>query len=196
MNLKDRTGRLLSRSALSTAGITVVVLAVFILIEHAMGRVPWCACGLGIWTSNAWGGDTSQHLADPYTSSHVLHGIIFYWALYFLAPKLLVRYRLIIALLLEVGWEILENSPIIIDRYRAATASLDYLGDSILNSTGDVLFALAGFWLAYRLPWKLILALSIAVELIMLLLYRDNLTLNVLMLIYPIDAIKEWQMMR
>ncbi len=160
-----------------------------------MGRIPWCTCGFGLWTSNAWGSDTSQLLADPYTTSHILHGIIFFWALRYLTPKLPVRYRLVIALLIEVGWELLENSPLIIHRYRAGTAASDYFGDSILTSTGDVLFALVGFWLAYRLPWKLILALSVAIEIIMLILYRDNLTLNILMLLYPIQAIKNWQIL-
>lgn len=188
--------RLPSRANTLTTILVAIILAVFMVLLHLMGRIPQCTCGFGIWTGNAWGSDTSQLLADPYTTSHVLHGILFYWGLSFFAKKLSVRQRLIIALLIEIGWEILENSPLIIERYRASTASLDYFGDSILNSTGDVLSALLGFWMAYRLPWKLILALSIAVELIMLVLYRDNLTLNVVMLVYPLEVIKDWQMLR
>ncbi len=178
-----------------TTGLIVIgILALQALLLHFMGRIAWCACGIGLWTSSAWSSATSQLFADPYSASHVLHGIIFYLALWYLLRRLPLHWRLIIALLIEVGWEILENSPIIINRYRAATASLDYFGDSILNSVGDSIFMLFGFWLAYKLPWRVTLVLSIAIELIMLALYRDNLTLNVLMLLYPFQAVKQWQM--
>jgi hypothetical protein len=183
--------------ASASAKITILlatILAVFAAVLHLMGRVPWCTCGFGLWTSGVWGIDTSQNLADPYSTSHILHGIIFYLALWYFTPRIPVRYRLILAVLLEIAWEILENSPFIINRYRTITASLNYYGDSILNSTGDVLCAILGFWLSYKLPWKVTLAISIAIEIIMLILYRDNLTLNVLMLLYPVEAIKNWQM--
>ena len=160
-----------------------------------MGRIYWCVCGFGLWTGNAWGSDTSQHLADPYSASHLMHGIIFYAVLISFTKKLSLQARFLIALLIEIGWELLENSPLIIERYRAATASMEYTGDSILNSTGDILFALVGFWIAYRLPWKWTLALCVVIEVIMLLLYRDNLTLNVLMLLHPVEDIRSWQML-
>lgn len=177
---------------LTLGAITGVLIALQVLILRLMGRIWMCACGFGLWTSSAWSSETSQHLADPYSLSHLLHGIIFYWALSFFR-KLNLGTRLVIALLLEIGWEILENTPFIIDRYRAATASLDYTGDSILNSVGDVAFMLLGFWLALRLPWKWTLAIVILIELLMLVMFRDNLTLNVLMLLWPVTSIREWQ---
>lgn len=190
-----RTKQFMSRNSLHTAAILGVLLAVFMAIEYWMGRIPVCTCGFGVLTTDAWSSETSQLFADPYSSSHILHGIIFYAILRWLTPRLSVGNRLIIATLLEIAWELLENSPIIINRYRAATASLDYYGDSILNSFGDVSFVLLGFWIAHRLPWKRTLAFCIVVELVMLAVYRDNLTLNVLMLAYPVQAIKEWQVL-
>ncbi len=178
----------------TTAILIGIILAVFAFILHSMGRIPICECGFGLWTVEAWSTSTSQNFGDPYSFSHVLHGIIFYGLLWIFARRLPVRYRLIIAVLIEVAWEIFENTPFIINRYRAATASLDYFGDSILNSVGDVIFTMIGFWLAFRLPWKWTLAIVIAIELIMLYLIRDNLTLNILMLIAPIEAIRQWQM--
>lgn len=172
------------------AAAGIVMLAAVVL--RAMGREFISDAGLGLWTG-AWTTSTSQWLADPYSTSHILHGVIFYWALTPLGRWLSVAQRFVIALLIECGWELLENSPVIIDRYRAATASLDYYGDSIINSICDISFAALGFALAWRLPWKGTLALVVAVELIMLATVRDNLTLNVLMLIYPFESIKEWQ---
>ncbi len=177
----------------------LVIIGIIILhamILHWMGRIPWCTCGFGLWTNSGWSNETSQMLGDPYSFSHVLHGIIFYAVLRLIAPKLPVRQRLILAVLIEVAWEITENTPFIIDRYRAGTASLDYTGDSILNSVGDVLSTMIGFWIAARLSWKWTLTIAIALELGMLATLRDNLTLNVLMLIYPIKAVKEWQMVK
>lgn len=175
-----------------TAAYTIGVLILFALILAFMGREFLSDSGFGVWSA-AWTPNTSQWLADPYSASHVLHGIIFFWLLHVFAKKLSMRTRFMIALLIEVAWEIFENSPIIINRYREATASLEYFGDSIYNSLGDVLFALLGFWIAYKLPWKWTLAFVIAIELILLYWIKDNLTLNILMLLYPIESIKNWQ---
>lgn len=176
---------------------TVFLIALFVVFGaalYAMGRLPWCACGLKLWTGDAWGSASSQHFADPYSTSHFIHGILFFAILVPLAAHIALRWRVSLAMLLEMGWEILENSPLIINRYRVATASLGYTGDTILNSVGDVLFMLLGFWMALRLPWKWSAALVILIECVMLLLYRDNLTLNILMLLTPIDAVRQWQM--
>lgn len=151
--------------------------------------------GFGIWTG-AWTRDTSQWIADPYAFSHVLHGIFFYWLLLPLRRRLSVGSRFFIASLIEAGWEILENTPFIIDRYRAATASLDYYGDSVLNSTFDLVAAMLGFWLAWKYDWRWVLLFVIAIELVLAYLIRDNLTLNILMLFYPLESIKEWQLAR
>lgn len=165
---------------------------VFLVLLYLEGRPMWCKYGLGLWTA-AWTRCTSQHLLDPYTLSHVLHGIIFYWLILPIAPKLSLPWRTTVALALEIAWEVLENSPWVIERYRQDTAALDYTGDSILNALGDVAAAAVGIAFASRFSWKASLALFFAFELWLLYLARDNLTLNVIMLIYPIEAIKEWQ---
>jgi hypothetical protein len=158
-----------------------------------MGRQFISDSGFGIWTG-AWTKDTSQWMADPYTLTHLLHGILFYWLLLPLQRWLTVRSRFIIASLIEAGWEIVENTPFVIDRYRAATASLEYYGDSILNSTFDLLIAMLGFWLASRYDWRWMLLVVVTIELLLALLIRDNLTLNILMLFFPLDSIKQWQL--
>ncbi|MBL9124756.1 MAG: DUF2585 family protein [Planctomycetaceae bacterium] len=180
-----------SHAALVLVGLILVVNVVLL----AMGREYLSDSGFGVWTG-AWTKDTSQWIADPYSTSHVLHGIFFYWLLLPLGRWLAAPARLVAATLIESSWELLENSPIIIERYRGATASLDYFGDSVLNSTCDILCAMLGFWLAWRFGWKWMLLLVVVVELSMLVLVRDNLTLNVLMLVWPSETIKAWQMGR
>ncbi len=172
--------------------IVVALFALCGVVLYLEGRVGWCKYGFSVW-SPAWSHCTSQNLFDPYTLSHVLHGVIFYWALRLLVPQWPLAWRLVAALGVEVFWELVENSPWIIDRYRQTTASLDYTGDSILNSLTDVAAALAGFALASRISWKAAAAVFVAFELAALAIARDNLTLNVLMLLWPIDAIKHWQ---
>jgi hypothetical protein len=158
------------------------------------GRIWWCACRTPTPFSTAvTSAHNSQHLLDPYSFSHLLHGVIFFWALRVLAPRANAGWALVIALAVEAAWEVLENSPIVIARYRAATAALGYTGDSLVNSLGDVLSCALGFFLAQRLGWRWSIALFFAVELAMLALIRDNLTLNVIMLLYPIDAMRRWQ---
>ena len=149
-----------------------------------------------MWTWSAWSSETSQNFGDPYSFSHILHGIIFFWILTAIARRAPLEWKFIGAMLIEIGWEILENSPLIINRYRATTASLDYYGDSILNSLGDIAFCMLGFWLAWRMPWKWTLATLVGIELIMLVTIRDNLTLNILMLLTPVSAIRDWQMVQ
>jgi hypothetical protein len=170
---------------LAVATLQVVILA-------ALGRIPWCIChGFELWKGEAWSSHTSQHLFDPYSFSHVQHGLLFFLVLWLL--KVAPARGIWIALFVELGWEVLENTSLIIDRYRAATASLDYFGDSIGNSVGDLISCLAGFLVAARYSWKWSLALYIGIEIVMLLAIRDCLTLNVLMLLYPIEPIKQWQ---
>lgn len=176
-----------------SASLFAAILVLHAITLHFMGRIAWCKCGFGLWTSHAWSNETSQMLADPYSFTHVLHGIIFYFVLRYFMPSMPLYARLLAAMVIEVGWEVFENTPFTINRYRAGTASLDYEGDSVLNSLGDILSALVGFCLASRLSWKWILAMVVAIELILLITIRDNLTLNIIMLLYPIEAIKRWQ---
>ncbi len=170
----------------------VLVAAVLVLVLRLEGRQFVSDSGVGLWTG-AWTPHTSQWVADPYSTSHVLHGVLFFWCLFPLRRWLAATWRFVAAAVIEASWEALENSPWIIDRYRTATASLDYYGDSILNSSFDLLAALLGFWLAWRCGWKWMLLLIVVVELSMLCLVRDNLTLNVWMLLNPNEAIKQWQ---
>ena len=177
-----------------TLAIVAIVFVVHILSLHFMGRIAWGKHGFGLWTSQSQGPNTSQLFADPYSFTHLVHGIIFFGVLWPLRRRIPLRWRFIVALLIEVGWEIVENSPFVINRFRAATMSRDYIGDSILNSVGDVVFCLFGFFLASRLSWKWSVAVIILSELALLLLIRDNLLLSIVMLLHPIRAIKDWQM--
>lgn len=171
-------------------GLVAVMAAILLL----MGRPAICTCGeVKLWVGVVHGPDNSQHLADWYTPSHIIHGFIFYGLGWLLLRRNPPGDRLLGAVLIEAAWEVLENSPLIIDRYREATIALGYTGDSVLNSTADVIWMILGFGLARRLPVRATVAIALALELLTLIVIRDNLTLNVLMLVAPIDAIRDWQ---
>ncbi len=173
--------------------VTVVAAAAYQL--HRQGRLWWCACGyLWLWSGDAWSADNSQHLFDPYTFTHVLHGVVLYWLLAWGLPRVSPPWRLWLAVSMEALWELFENSTFIIERYRTATISLGYQGDTIVNSLGDILACGIGYVLARRLGFKNSLVLFVAIEVVLLIWIRDSLLLNVVMLIHPIDAIKTWQL--
>ena len=163
-----------------------------VAILFAMGRPPICTCGeVALW--GPVGPKQSQMLADWYSASHIVHGLLFYWLLTLVAKTWSIERRFLVALIIEASWEVAENTPMVIDRYREATAALGYTGDSILNSAIDIAMMAIGFLAARRLPVWAAIALVIALELIPLLVIRDNLALNVWMLLAPSDAIRMWQ---
>ena len=182
--------RTASRPLLAALLITLAAAAILWL----MGRPAICTCGdIDLWVNSASSARTSQMLADWYSLSHVIHGILFYGLLALVMRRSKPEARLTIAVLIEAAWELIENSPVIIDRYREATVAIGYTGDSILNSVSDIAMMVVGFGLARRLPVWGSVALVIILELLALAIIRDNLTLNVWMLLAPSDAIRAWQ---
>lgn len=183
-----------NRPAWQYAAASLAVIVIFALTLLGMGRVPWCTCGyVKFWHGVVFSSENSQHIADFYTFSHVIHGFAFFGILWLFARRLPVGVRAVGAVIAEVAWEIFENTDLIINRYREATISLDYYGDSVINSVSDVAAMVVGFWIAARLPVWATIALAILMEIVVGMLIRDNLTLNIIMLIFPLQAIKNWQ---
>ena len=174
---------------------SIVIVAAAASIEFAMDRVPICTCGsVKLWHGVVYSSENSQHLTDWYTFTHVIHGLGFYFLLWVIARRLPPGARFVLAVLVEATWEVFENTLFVISRYRAATISLDYFGDSIINSMSDSVSMMLGFWLARKAPVRASLCFVVVVEIALAVVIRDNLTLNILMLIRPFEAIKRWQL--
>lgn len=171
------------------------VFVVMSVILYSQGRLWIAQSGhIYLWVSDVWSSDNSQHLSDPYSFSHIQHGVLFFGLFWLFRNYIGSNWRLVFAIALEAAWELFENSAFVINRYRESTAALGYNGDTILNSIGDLLSCFLGYIIAFKLKLYKSIAFFLAVEIIMIIAIRDSLLLNIIMLIHPIQAIKDWQM--
>jgi len=175
--------------------LAIVIVAVAAVLLRWQGRSWFSTTGvMSAWSGDAWGRENSQQLFDPYTFTHITHGVLIYALVWLLAGKLPLRMRLLLVITLEASWEVYENTDAVIERYRAATMALGYYGDSVFNSVGDTLACVVGFFLAAKLPVRATVWTAIGLELLLTLWIRDSLLLNIVMLIHPIEAVKTWQL--
>ena len=170
-------------------------LAATALMLRLEGRLWFCACGsIQIWSGQICSANNSQHFLDPYSFTHVLHGFLFFWLIAWLLSRLRANWQLALAVAVEAGWEVFENTNFIIDRYRSETAALGYTGDTVVNSFGDILCCLIGFIVARRLGLRRSLVVFAILELVLIVWIKDSLLLEILMLVVPIDTVRAWQM--
>ena len=189
---------LITNSGVKKLGPALAIVSSFAaiaLLLWAQGRLWFCACGrLLLWSGDICSSDNSQHFLDPYSFTHILHGFAFFWLIKWLASRLRPAWQLALAVALEAAWEVFENTDFIIDRYRATTAALGYTGDTVVNSFGDTICCLLGFMIARRLGVRRSIVVFLVLELILILWIRDSLLLEIVMLTFPIDAIKALQL--
>lgn len=183
-------------SRFKTPILITTIIIIMIVILLLIGRAPFGPTGeIGLWAGDVKSQYNSQRFADPYTFTHIAHGIGFYLILwFFLRRRFSAGILLVLAILLEAGWEILENTEFIIERYRATAIARGYFGDSVLNSAGDIIVTVFGALLAVKFPKGAVIAVFIFLEIFLALTIRDNLTINIIQLIYPIPAIEAWQL--
>ena len=171
-----------------------VLIAVAVTVLRLQGRVWWCQAGdYAPWSWSVWSAHNSQHVIDPYSFTHVLHGVAEFWIIGLLLPRVRLAWRFVMAVAIESTWEVVENTSYVIQRYREATMSLDYFGDSVINSVADIGCCALGFCIAWKLRFWRSLALFLVTELILIFTIKDSLIINVIMLLWPIEAIKNWQ---
>ena len=182
-----------------TGLIVAAIIAAAAIALYLMGHPLICTCGaVKLWHFDVASSENSQHLIDWYTPSHLIHGFLFYWALWLLSRFVPLSFamRLILAVAIEAAWEVIENTDFVINHYREMTISLDYYGDSVINSVSDILVMVLGFFMAARLPIMVTVLIAVGLELLVGAAIRDNLTLNVLMFVWPLDSILQWQQER
>ena len=176
---------------------TALVLLLMIVLLRVQGRMFLCACGyFAVWTSDTCSSTNSQQLFDPYSFTHLLHGVLFFWLIGLLFTRLTTAWQFWLALLLESAWEVFENTSFVINKYRTETAALGYQGDTVVNSLGDLACALVGYLIARQIGFRRSIILFLLIELVLILWIHDSLLLQILMLVHPVDAIKAWQMCR
>ncbi|MDP3954467.1 MAG: DUF2585 family protein [bacterium] len=174
-------------------GLFIILFAGFLLL--LMGRVPWCTCNqVWLWSGDIFTEHNSQHISDPYTLTHFIHGIAFYLLLWLFFKRWPIGLRLLLAVGLESVWEVIENTDMVIDYYRANTISLGYYGDSVINSISDIIIMAVGFWFTRKSPIWVSVLVVIAIEIFLAFWIKDNLTLNIIMFIHPFEVIKSWQL--
>ena len=177
-----------------TATYLLIVIAAVVILQ-IQGRVWWCQAGdITPWSWNIWSTHNSQHIIDPYSFTHVLHGVLEFWLIGLVFSRMPMVWRLTLAVFIESTWEVAENSATVIERYRSATISLDYFGDSIINSVADIACCSLGFLIAYKLRFWRSLALFVITEILLIVFIRDSLIINIIMLLFPVEAIRSWQM--
>ena len=182
------------REALWLIAGLLLIFVLTALLLRLEGRLWICACGtIRFWVGNTCSSHNSQHLLDPFAFTHVLHGVAFYWVIGWLGARLRSSWQILLAVAIEGAWEVFENTNFVINRYRTATAALGYTGDTVVNSLGDIVCCLAGFLIAKRLGFRRSLIVFLMVELLLILWIKDSLLLQILMLLTPVDAIKNWQ---
>jgi hypothetical protein len=174
--------------------LSLVIMGATAVVLLMMGRLPFCKCGvIRLWSGDIWSNQNSQQLVDPYSLTHITHGIALYGLLWLAGRRWEPGIRLVAAVLLESAWEIFENTDFVINRYREETISLDYYGDSVLNVMGDIGTMIFGFWIASKLSVRTTLIVAVLLEVGLLITIRDSLVLNIIMLIFPSDTIRHWQ---
>ena len=183
----------LRSAALPLLAIVATLTATALQLHH-QGRLWVCTCGPRLWSWKVCSAENSQQFLDPYSFTHVLHGLVYFILLKLLLPRVRPLWRLCLAIAFAAGWELLENTNFIINRYREATAALGYTGDTVVNSLGDISCCALGFVVARSLGWRRSIILFVVTEVVLLFWIRDGLTLNIIMLIHPINAIRAWQM--
>lgn len=184
-----------SLRSVALPGLAIVVTLIAAALQlHHQGRLWVCACEFRFWSGKVCSSENSQQFLDPYSFTHLLHGIAFFILLKLILPRVPPVWRLFLTIVIEAGWELLENTNLVIDRYRAATAALGYTGDTVVNSLGDILCCALGFVIARWIGWRRSAILFVVTEVVLLFWIRDGLTLNIIMLIHPINAIRAWQM--